>query len=361
MKSFLKKMIGALPISWREEIMSSLRSARGLVVSLWAAVYDWYRFVSHSGLLRASKQGTLEANIVKTYHRLEKGLAVASPRPGFGRDAVELLIHEVRKHQSLFGPSRITIAAVNTLEEYIRFNADVGGAVPEFAGLVPELKAANSAIPQHGEGGTIELYKKNIHANGKSDMSGFFYSRHSIRQFSDSPVPLSVISEAVRLAQSTPSVCNRQSGNVYVVSNKADIKKLLAFQNGNRGFGENIDKLLLITSRTDTFLNVGERYQHWIDGGMFAMTLIWALHSLGVGTCCLNLSIEPSPEMALRKASGIPDDQAMIMMLAVGDIPDRLLVAQSPRRALDEVLHTIALQQNALDFPRYGGQIRASF
>lgn len=94
----------------------------------------------------------------------------------------------------------------------------------------------------------------------------------------------------------------------------------------------------MITARLDCFLTVEERYQHWIDGGLFAMSLIYALHSLGLGSCCLNWSVAPATDRAFKEAAGIADDQSIIMLLAVGHLPERLRVARSERRPLDEVL-----------------------
>ncbi|MEI6203126.1 MAG: M81 family metallopeptidase [Enhydrobacter sp.] len=47
---------------------------------------------------------------------------------------------------------------------------------------------------------------------------------------------------------------------------------------------------------------------------------------------------KPEADIALRRVGGIPDVQLVIMLLAVGHLPERLRVAQSPRRPLDDVL-----------------------
>ena len=48
--------------------------------------------------------------------------------------------------------------------------------------------------------------------------------------------------------------------------------------------------LLIIAMDLKAFVPAHERYQHWIDGGMFSMSIIYALHSLGLSSCCLNWS-----------------------------------------------------------------------
>ncbi|MCA1991990.1 MAG: hypothetical protein LDL41_08075, partial [Coleofasciculus sp. S288] len=59
---------------------------------------------------------------------------------------------------------------------------------------------------------------------------------------------------------------------------------------------------------------------------------------LGLETCCLNWSVERHADRALREATQISNSEAIIMMIAVGHIPDELKVAQSPRKKIDDVL-----------------------
>ncbi|NES66883.1 MAG: nitroreductase, partial [Okeania sp. SIO2D1] len=109
-------------------------------------------------------------------------------------------------------------------------------------------------------------------------------------------------------------------------------------QNGNRGFGEQASKVLIVTSNLEHFASIGERYQGWIDGGMFSMSLVYGLHSLGLGICCLNWSFKKKQDRQLKIIAGIPDSDLVIMMIAVGHLPEEFKVAQSPRKPLKEVL-----------------------
>ncbi|RCJ14711.1 nitroreductase [Nostoc sp. ATCC 43529] len=140
------------------------------------------------------------------------------------------------------------------------------------------------------------------------------------------------------MAQKTPSVCNRQSSKVYVFSSDEDKRKVLSYQSGNRGFGDQASKVLIVVSDLENFTLIGERNQCWIDGGMYAMSLVYALHSLGLATCCLNWSVEHSVDKALKKSTNIKDSESIIMMIAIGHLPEELRVAQSPRKPLQEVL-----------------------
>ncbi|MRR49946.1 MAG: nitroreductase family protein [Rhodocyclaceae bacterium] len=268
-------------------------------------------------------------------------MALPAPRPGFGQVAVAQLLAATSTYLERFGADRTLLGASATLDEYLRFNAAHGIDLPRIRAGAEQLRSALGASASDGLGGTREVTREEIHQSGRVDLSGFFQSRHSVRQFSPEPVEPSLLEKAVRMAQKTPSVCNREAGRVYVVSDRKKASELLQFQNGNRGFGDQADKLLVVTARLDCFLTVAERYQCWIDGGLFAMSLIYALHSLGVGSCCLNWSVEPAVDRAFKAAAGIPDDQAVILLLAVGHLPERFRVAVSARRELEDVMFQI--------------------
>jgi nitroreductase len=187
-------------------------------------------------------------------------------------------------------------------------------------------------------GGTMSLLASAVRRDACLDLQSFFRSRHSIRQFGEGSVPRQVIESAVSMAMYSPSVCNRQSWRVHVYTEPQAKASVLSLQNGNRGFGDQAAHVLIVASEIESFASVGERNQCWIDGGMFSMSLIYALHSLGLGTCCLNWSVEKEKDSALRTVAGIPDSQAVIMMIAVGPLPEVLSVARSARRPLNHIV-----------------------
>lgn len=304
--------------------------------------HDRRVYETWAGMLRADDdQACLEAELIKIYHRIEKGLALASPRPGFGAATVDELLSRCGHQLTRFGPSLTLRRVVNVLDEYCTFNRHHGVDVSEVERRLMPLREACAGMEAVGDGGSMAVSRSEIHAASRIDLAPFISSRFSVRQFTGEAIDPKLIEAAVRMAQKTPSVCNRESGTVYALHDPSERARALAHQNGNRGFGEQAGCVLVVTSRLATFLTVGERHQCWIDGGMFSMSIVYALHSLGLGTCCLNWSVEPDRDLALRQATGIPADEAIVMMIAVGHLPDRFRVAQSPRRPLSEVLKSL--------------------
>lgn len=303
-------------------------------------VYDLKRFLKWSAVGgQANTQNQLRASITMDYHRLEKGLALKEPRVRFGPQVIERLLYNLRKYQENYGLDETAQAALNTLFAYFNFNLEHDLKDDQ---LHQALIALRDATPKYNsttlQGGTIEVTKKRILEAAQLELQAFFEYRYSIRHFAPHEVDMSLIEKAVAMAQKTPSVCNRQSSKVYVFSSDEDKKKVLSYQNGNRGFGDQASKVLIVISDLEHFVSAGERNQCWIDGGMFSMSLVYALHSLGLGTCCLNWSVERQVDQELRRIAGIKDSEAVMMMIAVGHLPEKLKVAQSPRKKLNEVL-----------------------
>ncbi|HMN89757.1 MAG TPA: nitroreductase family protein [Saprospiraceae bacterium] len=269
-------------------------------------------------------------------------MALPEPRPGFGKDKIDMLFDALELyHSQHYKADNQIIAAIKALEAYIAFNLqrhyDVHAIRSRLQRISQHfLQASNE---NGSSGGTLFITKDEIWQSCKMNLIPFFEHRYSIRQFDASPVALDLIAKAIQMAQKAPSVCNRQSGKVYVFDNDEKGKAVLSCQNGNRGFGHTADKILIITSELGIFLGVGERNQCWIDGGLFAMSLIYALHSLGLGTCCLNWSVEQDVDRKLRRIAKIKDAENIIMLIALGHIPSQLVVARSQRKDLAEVAY----------------------
>lgn len=295
--------------------------------------YDAFRYFRFSSMFdRESESARLGAAIKMDAHRIEKGLALPQSRPGFGQDVVARLIRDVAIYEQRFGADRITRIARSALADYEQTGRAQGvphGSLGQF--LTPDdFAAAGSA--------TIRLDAESIRGRSRIDFASFAHSRHSLRQFSGETVDPAAIEAAVRAAERTPSVCNRQSAKAYHIVDPALRKQLLDVQGGNRGFGDDIAELLIVTSELRNFVSAAERYQCWIDGGLFAMSLVYALHAQGLGTCMLNWSVDPSRDITARKLMNLPPTQNIIVYIAVGHYPENFSVATSARLGVDDIL-----------------------
>ena len=87
------------------------------------------------------------------------------------------------------------------------------------------------------------------------------------------------------------------------------------------------------------FSGITDRNQAQIDGGMFCMSLVYALEQNNISNCTLNWSVDYKQDNKLRKIINISNSQIIIMMIAIGLPPDKYLVANSQKRDIEEILH----------------------
>lgn len=316
-------------------VVRTVRTAVGLGLDY---LYDLCRYVRHSSTFKPyASRAHFEARLIMNYHRIEKALSLREPREGFGQQVAWELAEDLERYVARYGFDVTAQVSLNVLAAFLAFHRDRGHIFRDLEAAIQRLRDRGGDRLTVTAGGVMQVTSADIHLAIRKQFAQFVEARHSIRQFAPTPVDVALIKEAVRIAIHTPSVCNRQMWRVRVYEGQAK-ERVLALQNGNRGFGHEADKVLIVTGDLQYFVGTGERNQVYIDGGMFAMTLIYALHSLGLGTCALNLSIGRKTDRELRQVAGIPAWETFIMMIAVGHLPDVLPVAQSPRRSVDEVL-----------------------
>src|SRR5690606_27746532 len=145
----------------------------------------------------------------------------------------------------------------------------------------------------------------------------------------------------IRIAQKSPSACNRQPNGVVIVDGKEMINKVLELQSGNRGFGFLSNKLLVVTSDISVFSRSFEKFGPHFNSGMFCMSLIYALHHFKIGNCALNWSTSYSKDKKLRELLKIEDNQYITLIIACGYPPDNFRFPSSPRRDLQSIYRIV--------------------
>lgn len=319
-----------------KKIKQLLRPFKTLIFVFTGFLYDFYRFYRYAAWRGLDDHGKKDYAAVKIYHRLEKSLSLRDRKSNSGVEAVIALDERLRK--------------TNNQGKEFGFQEKVGvGVLGGFLNQFPDENSAISNVRDNikiyqelggSEEGVLPYSNEQLNEGILLDPEKFFMSRFSVRSFQSRKVEPELIERALTLACKTPSVCNRQAWHVYGISNRHDIDMALSFQNGNRGFGGSVENLLIITADLSAFDTASERYQHWIDGGMYSMSIIMALHSLGLAACCLNWSKGPVDDMKIRSKVKIQDCHSILMMVAVGYADEKLNVCRSTRRPLNE-LYTI--------------------
>lgn len=334
----------------KQFLRGQLEWAQGVSGSVINAFYDWFRFVRWSGICGLNqKEHVLMAWLRADFHKLEKGLALPVPKPGFGKFVFErLALNLATYHNKGF---RLNSCDTNwgrgVVQAYIEFQKSCGVTInKDQLGIVDSILNLELKNPDDRVGGLVPIKKGDILEQSGIDFESFANSRFSIRQFdSDKLVDRKLLEKAVDISRKTPSVCNRQTVRVHLFDDPSHAREVIKYQKGNSGFGHTVPALAVITSDIANFFSPAERNQMWIDGGLFSMSFAYALHSLGLGSCCLNWSVSTKVDKEFRASGYIPENENVIMMIAIGHLPENLEIAASPRLPVE----TIATFHSARD------------
>jgi len=269
-------------------------------------------------------------HLLRLTHSLEKGMALPSPTPGFGKAKANNIRNQAAWYKDLHGDDEVYRLCMATLASHRAFqsNGETGtnAAVGE-----DQLDPAAQALA-----GYVEVTREEFLSRANFDFRSFALDRSSVRNFTGEAISESDLIDSIHIARKSPSVCNRASARAYFSNDRTVIDRALARQSGNRGFGDLAGALFIVTSDMRAFYKSGERNQGWVDGGLFAMSLNYALHSKGYGVCMLNWSMDALDDHALRSEFGIPAEHAVVMMMVAGHVPDSFRVTVSPHRSTDE-------------------------
>lgn len=328
-----------------ENVKNLFRPIRDVVFVLFGFLYDFSRFVRYAGYKSNSGGRVARYRLIKVYHAIEKSLSFRVRKDGSGWGVATELMKRLTRYESTRPEGEMFDFHANVaLKVLDRFQA-AGSYEGKERKAIEEFLSCHSDSPDV-PGGVRAFSLRELQLGVLESPEDFFFSRYSVRDYSSRKVDKELIERAVKLAAKSPSACNRQAWHVYFTDERREIDLALSHQSGNRGFGQDVPCLLLITADLRAFDNAGERYQHWIDGGMFSMSIIYALHSLGIGSCCLNWSKGPLSDRKLRQCIDIPNEESLVMMLAVGYPNDSIKVCESPRDRVESIFSRLSFKAN---------------
>jgi len=186
-------------------------------------------------------------------------------------------------------------------------------------------------------------------------------TRRSVRDFSNTPVPDSVVENCLLAAGTAPNGANLQPWHFCVVKDadvKAQIRKAAEveeyeFYNGkapqdwldalapfgtdeSKPFLETASTLIVIFAKSFETDEDGEKVKHYYvteSVGIATGFLIAALHDAG----CATLTHTPSPMKFLNKILDRPSNERPFLVLVVGQPAEGVLVPNIEKKALGEI------------------------
>lgn len=167
--------------------------------------------------------------------------------------------------------------------------------------------------------------------------NSLLHRRHSVRWYNEKMVSNEIISQAVSAALTSPSACNRQAFKVYCLKGGKleEVKKLKL---GFEIFAENIHTFLFIVGDLSAYIEERDKHLIYIDGGLFAMSLMLAFETMGVSTCPINFPDMAWLDAEMDRILGLSPYQKGVMLMSIGYADPTSPVPFSAKKCTDEVL-----------------------
>jgi nitroreductase len=306
------------------------------------------RYLAHKDIARFSRTATLSvfddgyeqvvSRIMYNVHALEKGLArTREVRLGFGRKKLSDL-NDALAVYTLRGYDRTAFAyaeGVSVVRRYQEFHEKQQYDLSFLEEIIdPEFLKSDADL---GLAGTKLIRRVDKERNAQKSFYELAQGRSSVREFSGNAIDVTKVMNALRNAEKTPSVCNRQGWRVYWIENKELATKVLKHQ---RGFGyvQMPEVLLVITVSNNTFLSPVERNEAFVDGGLFAMSVMYGLEHEGLAAVPLNAMMYFKDQLAIRRLVDIDDSEMITMFIAVGEFMDESVVPISDRKPAESFI-----------------------
>lgn len=276
------------------------------------------------------EKNRIAAELLRNSHSIEKGQAINPERIrlGFGVQIRKAMPDRLKKLSGSSDPYHAAASRIATdaLRSYMDFHDAQG-----FEDAV--MKETRSFLPEKTDdelfAGTMQLDKSELNFDA-DQLEHFFKTRHSIRDFDNTPVDEEKILRAVKMAQSCPSACNRQGVRVYAfhAENAPVIQEWLK---GTGGFEGDVQEFLLVTGKQSAY-KLGEQPSWMVSASMFAAYLALALHAVGLGACIVQRSVSYNPKwISIRSQLHICGDEQPVCILGMGNLKDKTLVPVSKR------------------------------
>lgn len=326
--------------NFRKIIPSSLKNYIKLI---WNYCIDFTLFRKYSLVFKCISVKNKEAQLILNYHGIEKGLLHNPMKPRFAIDRVKKM-HLLLSDEEIINSincSQIYIG-YKVILEYYDIHKEINIEILDYY-TEEQYYFYKSIVEKNNNyeyfSGVKNISFQNLYKGG--DFREFSFSRKSIRNFNGEKIKTEILKNVIELANNAPSVCNRQASKVYLLEDKSNIVQCLEIQGGFNGFIENVNQLLILTVDRSYFYITGERNQFYIDGGIYLLNLLYALHFYRIAACPANWGKDFFSDKKIRKIINIPESEQIICLVPIGHACENNLVTLSYRRSAEEVLNII--------------------
>lgn len=333
LKTTIKQL---LPNSWilkRQRMKTAIQLRKDVHM-------DRRRFAKAYAAPACVSQTQMESLLIFFVHQIEKGFSFDEYQFGRGKGALRNIADlsaRLRIVDANWRNNPVYRDAVLALGEYLRRHLSAGHDTTYMTSLFDAEMLNDIERASKRNYPCIELSKNDKLDNADVPFHELVERRHAIRSYSEQPVTRAELEEAITLSLRTPSVCNRQPARIRIFTDAKQISNALKIQGGFGGY-DTPPVLMLVTADLQAFMGSNERNEGYVDGGLFSMSLLYALESCGLAACPLNTMFSQEMDEKTRELLHIPENEVFIMYISVGHFRETSRICRSQRFGLDRIL-----------------------
>lgn len=293
----------------------------------WLEVLVLTKYIANGN--RCNDKIKMHTDLVIRTHALEKGMSIGKMRVGFGQPKAISLIHDLQQYLNIGGDKAFATESCSVINKYILFSERQGVDMSVIKSELTKFCNANHISPIEF-GGIYIFNKAETERKLRGSFDIFSQSRFSIRDFGTDKVSLEQIEKALKLAEKTPSACNRQNWKIYIYSDDTLRNRIFSLQGGCKGFSQDMQYAILICGDIRGY-NINELSQVYVDGGIYAMNLLYALHFENIAAIPLTMAHKQKQMRLIKKEMNIPENEVPVLLIGSGSYKDTYKVAVSTR------------------------------
>jgi nitroreductase len=254
----------------------------------------------------------------RNIHRLEKGLIM---RPRKSTFAIEYIEETVKCYENSVRANNLDISesselqwAHDVLQEY--FNSVSSQSV------IDKSKGVFLALDTTSPNGKYRIPYKRDSSNpvpvNYENLLRLSQQRRSVRWYLPKSIPRELIDKAISVASLSPSACNRQPFEFRIFDEPELVKQVASTPMGTHGFSHNFPVIVVVIGQLRAYLNERDRHVIYIDGGLAAMSFMYALETLGLSSCPINWPDIEERERKMSELLKLEPDERVIMLISLG-------------------------------------------
>ena len=161
--------------------------------------------------------------------------------------------------------------------------------------------------------------------------------RRSIRWYQKKGVDRAIIDSAIKISLLAPSACNRQPFRYQVFDDPSLVKAIINIPGGTNGWSHSPPVVVALIGQLNAFAEERDKHIIYIDSSLSAMAFMYALETLGLGSCAINFPDIPKYHQEVQKYARLKAYETTIMLIALGYADEDALVPFSAKKDLENL------------------------